>query len=46
MFLEKSYKNKELEVLKITYNKYMKIIFKTQSLLNKIKNIALTAEAK
>ena len=37
---------KKTENIKITYNKYMKIIFNTKALLDKIKNIAPTAEAK
>ena len=40
------FKNKKLENIKITYNRYMKIIFNTKDLIEKIKNIAPTAEAK
>tara|TARA_A100001035_G_scaffold42849_1_gene29931 strand:- start:686 stop:1855 length:1170 start_codon:yes stop_codon:yes gene_type:complete len=39
-------KNKKLENVKITYNIYMKIIFETKALLEKVKNVAPTAEAK
>ena len=39
-------KNNEKENIKITYNIYMNITFNTKELVNKIKNIAPTAEAK
>lgn len=38
--------NKEREYVKITYNIMMKLIFKTKDLIDKVKNIAPTAEAK
>jgi hypothetical protein len=37
-------KNNKKEYIKITYNIYMKLIFKTKDLLEKLKNIAPTAE--
>ena len=40
------YENKKIENIKITYNKNMKIIFKTKELVDKVKNIEPTAEAK